>query len=67
MPMDCFTAFVVYQSTIRIEVVTKETTFLYGTNIKTQPLQIFCCGQSRSVLTSAVVIGVQIGEMSKLG
>jgi hypothetical protein len=46
------------QSTISIEVITKETNSLYGTNIKTQFSHIIYIGGSCSFLTSAAIIGV---------
>jgi hypothetical protein len=55
------------QSTIRIEVITKEANPLHGTNIKTQFSHIIYTGWSCSFLTSALMMGVQMGEMSKLG
>jgi hypothetical protein len=54
----------VNQSTVRIEVITKETN---GTNIRTQFSHIICTGCSCSFLASAAVVGVQMGEISKLG
>jgi hypothetical protein len=68
MSMHYFMAIVVKnQSTIRIEVITEETNSLYSTNIKTQLSLIIYTGQSCSFVSSAVIIGVQMGEMSKLG
>jgi hypothetical protein len=55
------------KSTIRIEVIAKETDYLYGTNTKTQFSHINYTGQSCSFLTSAAIMGVLMGEMSKLG
>jgi hypothetical protein len=54
------------QITIRIEVITKEPNSLCGTNIKTQFSHVIYTGRSCSFLTSAVITGVQMGEMPKL-
>jgi hypothetical protein len=40
---------------------------LYGTNIETQFSHIMYTGQGCSFLTSDVIMGAQMGEMSKLG
>jgi hypothetical protein len=55
------------QMTIRIEVITKATNSLYGTNIKIIFSHIICAGRSCSFLMYASIIGDQMGEMSKLG
>jgi hypothetical protein len=48
------------------EVATKETNYLYDTNIKTQFSHIIHTGWSCSFLTAAIV-RVQMGEVPKLG
>jgi hypothetical protein len=55
------------QSSVRIDVITKDTNSLYGTNLKTQFSHIIDAEQSCSFLTSAAIMEVQVGEMSKLG
>jgi hypothetical protein len=52
--------------TITIEVATVETNSLYGTNTKKNSYSVYT-GQSCSLFTSAVILGVQMGEKSKLG
>jgi hypothetical protein len=51
----------------KIEANAKETNSLYSTNIKTQLSHIIYTGRSCSFLTSAALIGVHMGEMSKMG
>jgi hypothetical protein len=55
------------QSTIRIEVITKEASSLYGINIKTQFSHTIYTGWKCSFLTYVAIMGVQMGQMSKLG
>jgi hypothetical protein len=54
------------QSTINIYANSKETNSLYSTNIETQLSHIIYTGQT-CFLTSAAIMGVQMGQMSKLG
>jgi hypothetical protein len=54
------------KSTIRIEVITKETNSLYGTNMKTQFSYRNYTRWRCRFITSAVTIRVKMGEMSKV-
>jgi hypothetical protein len=50
-----------------IKVLTKNTYLLYGTSTINTILTIVYTGRSFSLLTSAAMIGVQMGEISRLG
>jgi hypothetical protein len=56
-----------HQITVSIDVINRETNSLYSTNIKIQLSYLICTERSCSFLTSAAIMGVQMGEMSKLG
>jgi hypothetical protein len=50
-----------------MEFIAKEIISLYGTNIKTQFSHLIYIGWNCSFLTSSAIMGVKMGEMSKLG
>jgi hypothetical protein len=56
-----------FQRTVRIEVITKETNSLCRTNIKTEISHLIYTGWNCNFLTSTAIMEVQMGEMSKLG
>jgi hypothetical protein len=50
-----------------MEAITRETNPMHGTNINTKFSYIIYIGWSCSLLTSAAIMTVQVGEMYKLG
>jgi hypothetical protein len=52
-------------STIGVEIITKDTSSLYGSDIKTLIFHIISTGHSCNCLTSAAIMGVQVEEISK--
>jgi hypothetical protein len=54
------------KSTVRIEVIIIQTNSLYFANLRTQLSHVVYTGWNCSFLTSTTIMGVQIGEMSRL-